>query len=416
MSDGYDRDRDGFDSNQRGRIFENGSYEYFRDRKYGYVQQSEKFRAAGVKIRFDKLSKDSGRVRSIEEKSGQMKGPKDEKQLEVVYELIRTGKIDHHTLRTVERELISDRCLELIDKIRRDFPDKFTHLEISRTEAREIWAKGLAIERGLGQQLELDQVREKARDGKVKALENRREKIALLAKARAAAERLRKMQLFRQGAARGRAEAPARLRYERAQAAELAKAREQEAREKPARELADKKAALAKALENQARRINKAWEKGQAVDLAQVREAHTDLSKGLKEIREAERAQALQMLTATGYTKQQAQTMQAMLEQERERQRRDVVLGINTLGVIVERADKAAPAKETGREPTDAERQQAEREKAQRERTEELQRLYREGQARPPQAAVREPPEHAPPVQGRGRDGQGITRGPERTR
>ncbi|MEU0872939.1 hypothetical protein [Nocardia brasiliensis] len=189
MSDGYDTDRDGYDSNTRGRIFENGSYEYFHDRENGYVQGSEKFRALGVKIQFDKLSRESSQVRSIEEKSGQMKGPKDEKQLEVVYELLRTGQIDHHTLRTVEHELVSDRCQELIDKIQRDFSEKFTHLEISRNEAREIWGKGLAIERGLGQQLELDKVREQAREAKAKALENRREQIAEIAKARERKER-----------------------------------------------------------------------------------------------------------------------------------------------------------------------------------------------------------------------------------
>ncbi|MFB8279552.1 hypothetical protein [Nocardia colli] len=435
MSDGYSQDRDQVPNHERGRIFENGTDRFFRDRENGYTQGSRKYEFRDnngrvERIQFDKIrnEQDRSRTDSIEEKSGRIEGRKDEKQLRGIRELLDKGEINRHTLRSVEGESISKECQELINGLRRDFPDRFTHLQISRADARAIWAIGRDLERSKqleaqaqGKQLELQGVGEKAREERAKELQNRRDKIAALAKAREVAEKLRKIVLFRECAARGRAEAPAVVRHERAQASEVAKAREQEAREKPSRDLADKKAALAQALEDQARRINQAHDKGQRVEVDRVRQAHADLSKALKEIREAEREQAFAMLTASGYTQHQAYKMQAVLEEERERQRREVVLGINTIGAIVAREDKAreaeaAPAKETGREPTEAEREQAAREKAERERVAELQRVNRASQGRPPQAAVLEPPQHAPEVQGHGRDSKENSRGPERTR
>ncbi|WP_141717738.1 hypothetical protein [Nocardia altamirensis] len=218
--DGYDRDRDPYSNNDRGRIFENGTYEHYHLREKGYVQQSQMFRVPGIgNVVFDKITNDQGKTLADEDKSGRMDSKKDERQLEVVYELIKTGRIDHYTLRTVEREPISDRCQELIDKIRRDFPEKSTHLIIDRETAREIWAKGLAMDRGKGQQLELDKVREKAREGKAQALQRAKDRIAALAKAREAREKFRNMQRFREAVARGRADAPARVQAERAERA-----------------------------------------------------------------------------------------------------------------------------------------------------------------------------------------------------
>ncbi|WP_433662467.1 hypothetical protein ACQPW1_10125 [Nocardia sp. CA-128927] len=445
--DGYDRDRDDFNNNARGRIWENGTDRFYRDRENGYTkppQSREHWTPEGFR-RYDKEKlNEKGQILAVEDKSGSMTGENDRRELEKDRFLLERGIIEHLLVRSVQGESVSKECRELLTGLKRDFPDKFTHLEISRSDAREVWAKGLAIERGKGQQLELSGVREKAREGKAQALEKRREKIAEIAKARERkeraqqrleniraiirakerAERFRQIEKFRASVARGRAEAPARVQHERAQAAEAAKAREQEARERPARELAEKKAALAKALEDQARQINEAHAKGKTVEVEQVRQAHADLSKALREIREAEREQAFEMLTASGYTPHQAYTMQPVLEQERERQRRDVVLGINTIGVIVAREDKAAearetkaaPAKEAGRERTEAEREQTVQDKAERERVAELQRVNRASQGRPPQAAVLEPPQQTPQVQGHGRDGKGISRGPERTR
>ncbi|WP_280313542.1 hypothetical protein [Nocardia abscessus] len=203
MPDGYDRDRDRVKSHERGRIFENGTYRYFRDRENGFVQQSEKFRAAGVKIRFDKISKDAqGCIKSIEEKSGRMEGPKDEKQLRAVRELLDRGVIHQHVLRSVEGEFRSPEVQKLIDELVRDFGDKFTHQIIPRAVAREIWAMG--VQREAGQQLELPGIGEKARQQKAQQREQRAKAAEVVQKARDRAEKLRKMLRFREGASRGR--------------------------------------------------------------------------------------------------------------------------------------------------------------------------------------------------------------------
>ena len=80
MSDGYARDRDKItDNNVRGRIFENGTNEYYRDRQNGYTPQSDKYKVPGVgATTFDKHKDDRGRIFTIEEKSGRLEGPKDE--------------------------------------------------------------------------------------------------------------------------------------------------------------------------------------------------------------------------------------------------------------------------------------------------------------------------------------------------
>ncbi|MFI6047709.1 hypothetical protein ACIA8C_39255 [Nocardia sp. NPDC051321] len=404
MPDGYDKDRDGYDNNSRGRIFENGTYEHFRDRENGYVQGSEKYRAAGVKIKFDKVKQVGDKVRSIEENSGQMKGPKDEKQLEVVYELIRTGRIDHYTLRTVERELISERCQELIDKIRRDFPEKSTHLVIDRETAREIWAKGQQkeVSKRLGQQLELDKVREKAREGKAQALQNARDKQAGLAKAREVREKFRNMQKFREGVIRGRVEAPQRVQAERAQ-----RAREQTERAK------SREAPQAE----RDRTVREAAEKAVREFQARLAAGPTPAGKALeKTAPERETPEAARARVAREAAERVAREFPFPVP-EKPRERETIEIGERSTpeladAATVEReaADQAQKqAREAAREQ-DAARNAAYERLQEQGRLTEVQRLHWLGQGTDPRGAVREPPGHAPPVQGHGRDGQGQGR------
>ncbi|NQE89551.1 hypothetical protein [Nocardia terpenica] len=162
--DGYSRDRKPFDSNQRGRIFENGTYRYFRDWEKGYVPGSRIYEAEKERIRFDKVKEDRGLVYTIEDKSGRIGGTKDENQLKAIRTLIERGEVQHHLLRSVEGEAVSKEAQALIEALARDHPDKFTHQVITRDQAREIWARGLEMERG--QQLELPGVGELARQQK----------------------------------------------------------------------------------------------------------------------------------------------------------------------------------------------------------------------------------------------------------
>ncbi|MEU2042149.1 hypothetical protein [Nocardia niwae] len=210
--DGYDSDRNGFDNNERGRIFENGADRFFRDRENGYVIHSRTYEVGQDRLQFDKIKEDRGVTYTIEEKSGRIRGGKDEKQLRAVRELLDKNKNHQHVLRSVQRESISKEAQELIVGLLRDFPDQFTHQVIARADAREIWARGRALEQG--QQLELPGVGEKARQQRQQEKAKRQEKIAELAKARDRAEKFRKMQKFREAVARGRADAPQKIERE----------------------------------------------------------------------------------------------------------------------------------------------------------------------------------------------------------
>lgn len=384
MSDGYSRDRDGFSNHERGRIFENGTDRFFGDRENGYTHGSRKYefrdeRGRIERIEFDKIKNERDRslAASIEEKSGRIEGRKDEKQLRGVRVLLEKGEISRHTLRSVEGEEISKECRELIDGLKRDFPERFTHLEISRADAREIWAKGLAIERGLGQQLELDKVREKARAGKAQSLQKARGKQIALAKAREAREKFRAIETFREAAARGRQEAPGIVHAERARVAEARAAREKERGvERNARDpLEVKKAALAKAIEDQARAINQARDKGQAPQVEQLRESHADMSKSLNEIREIEQARVRDALIGAGHTPERAKELAPMLAQAHEAERRDIVIGIDTVGAIVERDDKARAEREAANKARDEPAPARESEKARPQETERERQL-----------------------------------------
>ncbi|CAM4132524.1 hypothetical protein NONI108955_10895 [Nocardia ninae] len=248
MSDGYSQDRDQVPNHERGKIFERGTDRFFHDREHGYTQGSRKYefrddKGRTERIEFDKIKdeRDRSRTDSIEEKSGRIEGRKDEKQLRGVRELLERGEINHHTLRSVEGELISKECQKLIDGLRRDFPDQFTHRIISRTEARAIWAIGQDLERTRqvelskqGKQLELPGVGEKAREEKAQELQKRRDRIAALAKIRDRKERAR-----------------ARLVKIRA----IVKAREEADRARAAAELAARRVALEFPAPDQLRRV-----------------------------------------------------------------------------------------------------------------------------------------------------------------
>ncbi|NKY25615.1 hypothetical protein [Nocardia gamkensis] len=238
--DGYDRDRDKVPSHERGRIFENGIDRFFRDRENGYAPGSRIYETTKGRIRVDHSKEVGARTFTIEDKSGRIEGNKDKKQLEAMREILKENPNHQHMLRSVEGEPVAKDLQKLIDGLIRDFSSQFQHKLISRSDAREIWARGLVVERGKAQQLELQGIREKARQGKVQALQNRREKIAELARARERAEKFRIMLRFRDGATRGRAEAPERDRQAREEAERTRQARGVDERARVEREAAER--------------------------------------------------------------------------------------------------------------------------------------------------------------------------------
>ncbi|MEU1547451.1 hypothetical protein [Nocardia sp. NPDC005745] len=369
MGDGYSRDRDDFEPNERGRIFENGTDRFFRDRENGYTRGSRKYEFRDrngriERIQFDKIKNEHNRSRadSIEEKSGRIEGRKDEKQLRGIRELLDNREINHHTLRSVEGEFISKNAQELIRGLIQDFGDRFTHQIIPRADAREIWARGLQLERG--QQLELPGVGEKARQQKAQQREQRGKLAELAKKARERAEKFRSLLRFRDGATRGRSAASARVERER-QAHEQAKLARQ-ARETPGARI-EREAAERVALEFP------------VPEQFQLREA---ADTGEQAAREAADAASLERAAAD--------TRRAE-EKAREEARTAREAADNK-----ERAGELARLQARGVPP-------------------EVVKLLELGQAQPPSAAVREPPGHAPGVV-RGGTGQGQERSREISR
>lgn len=349
----YDRDRHNYNNNERGRIFENGAAQYFRDRENGYVQQSRIFKVPNVgNIKFDKIRDDRGLIFTVEEKSGRVESKKDKKQLEVVRALLDKGEIRQHVLRTVEGEYRSPEVQKLIDSLVRDFKEKFTHQIIPRHVAREIWAIGL--QREAGKQLELPGVREKAGQEKAQELQKRRDKIALLARARARAERFGKMLRFREGATRGRADATQKIERDR-------QAREEAERVRQARGTDERARIEREAAERVAQEFPAPNQYPQR-EVADVGEQPT---------REAADAASLERAAAN------ARTVEEKAREGRE-------------AADKERVEELARLQARGVPP-------------------EVVKLLGLGQAQPPSAAVRELPGHAPGVV-RGGTGQGQER------
>ncbi|MEU2101361.1 hypothetical protein [Nocardia sp. NPDC019255] len=360
MPDGYDRDRDKVRNHERGRIFENGTGRFFSDRENGYVQQSRLYRVEGVgKTRFDKIKDDRGIISSIEEKSGRIEGDKDETQLKVIRALLANREVHQHTLRSVEGEFISSKAQELIRGLLRDFGDRFTHQVISRADAREIWARGLALERG--QQLELPGVGEKARQQKAQQREHRSKLAELANKARERAEKFRNMLRFREGAARGRVEAPQRAEHAR-QVHEQA----ERARQAPRAPETEPARVAREAAERVAREFP-------APDQHQERSAADTEERAAREAAEARAAE-----------REAAEKQRAAAEQERE-------------AAEQERAEHLARLQAQGMPP-------------------EVVKILGLGQAEPPSAAVREPPGHAPSAVRGYWHSQDRSRGIERNR
>jgi len=291
--DGYDRDRSSTENNVRGRIWENGTDRYFHDHERGYTKPSRERELptkSGKYRRYDKQrgTLEDGPVRAIEDKSGAIGGRKDERQLRRDYELIKDGKVEHLLLRSVVGEPISPMARQWIDKLSRDFPDKFTHQMVPRDEAREVWAIGRQLERG--HQLELPGVGELARE-QVRERKDPGRRQAFL-KALVASTELAKQ----------------RHRH-----------REQ--------------------VRDQVREIEAHASTNSPLDPNPLEKKHERLSKRLETIREAERRHERNLLKALGLrlSEDQMRAVEQLREEDREKNRKDVVAGLGVIGHEVER-------------------------------------------------------------------------------
>ncbi|MFF0529220.1 hypothetical protein ACFYT3_12585 [Nocardia amikacinitolerans] len=325
MPDDYDKDRIGFGPNDRGRIFENGAEVYFRDRENGYTKQvSIPVPGRDEKRRFDKAQVKDGRIRSVEDKSGGVRGPNDLKELRNDRILLENGIIDHHTIRTVEGEPIAREAQQLINEMARDFPNRFEHQVIPRSVARRIWALGL--QREPGKQLELDGVRDKARE---QAARQRQAPAVSLVKQRESPT-VSLVRTEEQQRDRSRRSEEARQRKDRERATRL-----QEAKERLSRAVAD-----------QNRRLAEAREQGQPVPAQDLKKSHEGITQQLEAVRAMEAAQAREAMEVARLGAKQVEAMEPILEQGRETVRLDMVRDIDALGAAAQDAAKAQQRRE----------------------------------------------------------------------
>ncbi|MEV6340275.1 hypothetical protein AB0M12_36805 [Nocardia vinacea] len=196
----YDRDREDFRNNDRGRIFEDGTERYFpENERNGYKRGLEVPTDQGPR-RYDKgkVLRD-GRILAVEDKSGRVIGENDIKEFYKDRELLDKGKVDQLLIRTVEGEKISDKAKELIKELQDKFGERVVHQVIPRWQAREIWAMGLEVWKEKQQQkekqprqLELIRTYELTRaDRARKRLEKIREIVRVRQQAKEREERVR---------------------------------------------------------------------------------------------------------------------------------------------------------------------------------------------------------------------------------
>ncbi|WP_280294589.1 hypothetical protein [Nocardia abscessus] len=354
MPDEYDRIRDPYDNPARGRIFENGIEHLFRDRQNGYVQQPDRYVTSLGYRHYDKARADEqGRIHAIEDKSGQTGSKNDIRELQKDRELLAKREIESLQIRTVSGEQMSPKYEKMLTKLKQEFGDRVIHQELTRDQAHAAFSKGLARESD-ARQLELKTRYELNRGNRAR---QRLAKIREIVRAQGRAEKFRKVQQFREAAARGRADAPQRIERDRQVRAEAYRARQ--ARQTPENE-------RARVEREAAERVAREFPVPDQYSQREAADAGEQAAREAAEVASVERA---------------AVEARAAVEKEREAALQDLNEARNA----------------------------AFRELDEKGRLSEVERLLWLGQAQHPQAAVRRPPGHVPGVV-RGGTGQGQDR------
>jgi hypothetical protein len=348
----------GRDNPQKGERFHRGMAQMRGEtRENGWVREHREYTTEGNR-RIDqaRVYTERGERAFTEYKSGRVDDTKEtRKQITIDRHLLETGRYHSGAWVTVQGKHIPQEIRALLQQMEQDFKGRFQHIEVSQEMAVQAIDLGKSLE--LVQQLELPGVGEKARQQRQQEKAKRLEKIAELAKARERAEKFRKMQQFREAAARGRADAP-----------------RQAERDRQAREQAER-----------------------------ARQAHrTPETERARVEREAADRVAREFLVPDQFSQREAADGGEQAAREAAE------------AASVERAAaEARAAAEKEREATfkalDEARNAAFRELDEKGRLSEVERLLWLGQAQHPQAAVRQPPGHAPGVV-RGGTGQGQDR------
>lgn len=215
----------GRDNNTRGEQFHRGMAQIREEtREQGWVREHREDLPSGKYVKLDQARVLGGEKEFSEYKSGRIDG-KAREQLAGHRYLLEKGIYKSGQWVTVRGEPVPAEIRDLIRDMKRDFPGRFAHIEVSR----EMAARAIDLGKSLmpGQQRELPGVGDKAR-----AYQLAQE--LMQQRARERGERFKAMEQFRGQAARGRGDATQRRQQERQQA-ERARA-EREAAERVARE------------------------------------------------------------------------------------------------------------------------------------------------------------------------------------
>ncbi|MGW5138138.1 hypothetical protein ACWEPH_03585 [Nocardia beijingensis] len=222
MPDEYDVVRGRLTNFEKGLYFELGrAHELGETPEKGWTRQFRVETDRGARILDSARTQDKG-VQGVERKSGRINEADARLQLRKDRYGLSSGRITRSRWETVAGEKIPDKVREDLRAMVRDFGDKFQHVIISRADALRAMRLGQSL---ASKQLELIRPYELQRADRAR---ERLAKIRQIVRAQERAEEFRKMQQFREAAARGRADAPQveRDRQARAEAERARQARQ----------------------------------------------------------------------------------------------------------------------------------------------------------------------------------------------
>ncbi|MGK8508091.1 hypothetical protein ACRS5S_08525 [Nocardia asiatica] len=312
----------------------------------------------GKSVRVLDSARTQGRgANGVERKSGRVNERETLRQLKTERAALQAGILTQSRWETVSGEKVPRSVLEYMREIAQEFPGRFQHEVVSRSDAVRAMQIGQSL---VSQQLELIRPYELNRADRAR---ERLAKIRQIVRAQERAEKFRQVQQFREAAARGRADAP-----------------QQAERHRQAREEAERARQARQTPETERARIER--EAAERV----AREFPVPDQYSQREAAEAGEQAAGETADAATVEREAAEA-RAAAQKERETALRDL--------------DKARDA--------------AFRELDEKGRLSEVERLVWLGQAQHPQAAVRQAPGHAPGIV-RGGTGQGRDRSREISR
>ncbi len=304
----YDKDRADFNNYDRGRIFEDGTELYFAEnQRNGYRRGLELPTDLGPR-RYDKAKiLPDGRILAVEDKSGRVISENDIREFKKDRELLDRRKVDQLLIRTVEGEKISEKAKQQIKELQDDFGERVVHQIIPRWQAREIWARGLELEKerqrqkeNKPRQLELIKTYELSRAERArKRLENIRQ-IVQGREVKERAEREREQQREREQTRQALTIAKHRKKVNEREVREKARRarfrEEGERRESRRKEIAAQRKDLARVVGEQAQAIELARAEGRRFSAGELSEAHRLAVKSLRRVRRFERSDACALI------------------------------------------------------------------------------------------------------------------------